>query len=198
MLNFVKSLLFFFILSIFSNTVFAETILPSEMKKLESGEILSKSITKTLKRPLRGAEGRVLIKASPEEVWKGLDNQKELYKSMPKVKNIAVLEKGENSQKIQTAVKIAPFLPAFKYTLYLDQSEKYRRIKFKRLEGCFKDLYGEFNLEPHSKNSTVLTYRLIFDTGIPLPASLSGSGLKQDLPTFLKGIKLKIEQDSKS
>lgn len=194
----LKYIFTFLILYLINSTAYAQTVLPSEMRRLESGEILSKSISKTLKGNFRGAEGKVLIEASPEEVWKGLDNQKELYKSMPKVKNITVLDKKENSQKIQTAVKIAPFLPAFKYTIQLDQSEKYKRIKFKRLEGCFKDLYGEFNLEPHSKNSTILTYRLIFDTGIPLPASLSGSGLKQDLPTFLKGIKLKIEQDSRS
>lgn len=194
----LKYLFTFLVLCLLNSTTYAQTVQPSEMRRLENGEVLAKSISKTLKGNLRGAEGKVLIEASPEEVWKGLDNQKELYKLMPKVKKITVLEKKENSQKIQTAVKIASFLPAFKYTIQLDQSEKYRRIKFKRLEGCFKDLYGEFNLEPHSKNSTVLTYRLIFDTGIPLPASLSGSGLKQDLPTFLKGIKFKIEQDSKS
>jgi ribosome-associated toxin RatA of RatAB toxin-antitoxin module len=141
---------------------------------------------------LKGAEAKILIQSSPEKVWNTLDNQEKLAEIIPKFKKIKVLEKKENSQKIYTALKVCPLLPTFKYTLFLDQSEKYRRIKFNRIDGCFNKLYGVWELEPY-KNSTILTYRVFFDLGFYVPPFIRSNSLNKDLPEIMTIIKNKTE-----
>jgi len=163
-----------------------------EILKLERGVVVTKSLTPFLKGNLKGAEAKVLIQSSPEKVWDLLDNQEKLVQIIPKLKKVKVLEKTDVSQKVYTALKVCSFLPLFKYTLFLDQKEKYKRIKFNRVEGCFNKLYGVWELEPY-KNSTILTYRIFFDLGFYVPPFIRSNSLNKDLPEVMNAIKNETE-----
>lgn len=163
-----------------------------DIPKLERGEVITKSLTPQLKGNLKGAEAKVLIQSSPEKVWNLLDNQEKLAQIIPKFKKIKILEKNENSQKVYTALKVCPLLPTFKYTLLFDQSEKYKRIKFNKIDGCFNKLYGVWELEPY-KNSTILTYRVFFDLGFYVPPFVRSNSLNKDLPEIMNTIKNESE-----
>lgn len=160
----------------------------SEVYRLEKGEIITKSLTHSLKGNLKGAEAKVLIMSSPDKVWEVLDDQEKLAQIIPKIKKVKVLEKTPSSQKVYTALKVCPVLPTFKYTLYIDEREKYRRIKFNRIDGCFNKLYGVWELEPY-KGKTLLTYRLFFDLGFYVPPFIRSNSLNKDLPETMKAIK---------
>jgi len=184
-------LVFSFLLSIFSLKTEATTI--KELSRLQRGEIITSSLTPTLKDNLKGAESKVLIKAPPEKVWAILDNQEKLPEVIPRFKKITVLEKTPNSQKVQVALKVCKFLPLFKYTMTLDTREKYKRVKFNKVDGCFKSLYGTYELERYPQG-TVLTYRMYVDTGFFVPDFVCKSGLSGDLPDIMSAIKAKAER----
>lgn len=173
----------------------AQAVLPEDIAKLQKGEILTKSLTPNLTGNLKGAEGRILIQASPEKVWKILDDQEKLQKIIPRIKKVKVLEKSADHQKVQTALKVCPFLPTFKYTVFIDESDKYKKMKFNRIDGCFKQLYGVWELEPY-KNSTILTYKMFVDIGFYIPPFVRGNGLNRDLPEILSAIRNGAENNS--
>jgi ribosome-associated toxin RatA of RatAB toxin-antitoxin module len=172
----------------------AKAVLQNDAARLERGEIITKSLTPQLKGNLKGAEAQVLIQSPPEKVWSVLDDQERLAKIIPKFKKIKVLEKTENSQKVYTALKVCPFLPTFKYTLFLDQSEKYRRVKYNKIDGCFSKLYGTWELEPY-KGNTILKYRVFFDLGFYVPSFIRSNSLYKDLPEVMSAIKNETESN---
>jgi len=171
----------------------AKVLNEDEISKLEKGEVVTKSLTPTLKGNLKGAEAKVLIQSPPEKVWNLLDDQEKMTQIIPKLKKVKILEKNENTQKVYTALKVCPFLPLFKYTLLLDQSQKYKKIKFNRINGCFNKLYGVWEFEPY-KNSTILTYRIFFDLGFYVPPFVRSNSLNKDLPEIMNAIKNEIEK----
>jgi carbon monoxide dehydrogenase subunit G len=173
-------------------TLSAQAITPNENIKLQRGEIITNSLTPKLTGNLKGVEGKILIQAPPEKIWNILDNQENLPKFIPKFKKVTVLEKTDDYQKVEVDLKVCGLLPMFKYTMILDTSEKNRRVKFNRVDGCFKKLYGAYELEPSTKG-TILTYRMFIDTGFYLPDFVCNNGLKNELPSVLSAIKNQAE-----
>jgi len=172
----------------------AKAVSESDAAKLERGEIITKSLTPQLKGNEKGAEAQVLIQATPEKVWKVIDDQEKLVKIIPKFKKIKVLEKTENYQKVYNALKVCPFLPTLKYTVLIDEREKYRRIRYNKIDGCFSKLYGSWELEPY-KGNTILKYRLIFDLGFHIPSFIRSNGFNKDLPEIMNAIKNATENN---
>jgi ribosome-associated toxin RatA of RatAB toxin-antitoxin module len=181
------------VLTVCGSNLQAKAFQENEISKLERGEVITKSLTPSLKGNLKGAEAKVLIKSPPEKIWNVFDNQEKMAEIIPRLKKVKVLEKNANSQKVYTALKVCPFLPTFKYTLLLDQSQKYKRIKFNRIDGCFNKLYGVWELEPY-KGSTILTYRIFFDLGFYVPPFIRSNSLNKDLPEVMNAIKNESEK----
>lgn len=165
----------------------------SESAKLQSGEVVSKSLSDQLKGGLKGVEAKVYIDAPKEVVWKLLEDQEKLMKVIPKIKKVKIIEKTAAYQKVQASMKVCSFLPLFKYTVVLDQRDKYRKMKFNKVDGCFKELYGMWELEPMG-NGTVLTYRMFVDPGLFVSSSTSSSKLKGVLPEIMNSIKFEAER----
>ncbi|OGI02824.1 MAG: hypothetical protein A2Y25_03270 [Candidatus Melainabacteria bacterium GWF2_37_15] len=163
-----------------------------DLKKLEKGEIILERLDTPRKSKLEAAEATILVKASPKKVWDVLDHQENLVEIVPNIKDIKVLEKEFPFQKVRVKLDPGIFVPAFDYTLLFDQSEIYKKIKFKRIDGSFKELYGTWVLEPYN-GYTILTYTLYIDFGFYMPTVLKKLGLNKMLPQTLKGIKSKSE-----
>lgn len=185
--------LFIFVMLFFSLENFSTAATLSDFDRLEKGEIIAKKIFAKQKNNLSGTEAKILIKAPPEKIWNILGNQENLPSIIQKVKKIQVLEKNNDYQKVQTFVMVAPFLPLLKYTSIYDMSEKNKRIKFNRTEGCLKDVFGEFIFEP-GKGFTVITCKIYVDSG--LPEFICRQGIRQDVVNALRMLKLKAENSS--
>lgn len=184
---------FVFSLMLFSSIFPVMGYSESEAVKLKGGEVVSRSLSDQLKGGLKGVESKVYIDAPKEVVWKLLDDQEKLMKVIPKIKKVKIIEKTDTHQKIQASMKVCSFLPLFKYTVVMDQSDKYRKMKFNKVDGCFKELYGMWELEPMG-NGTVLTYRMFVDPGFIVSSSESSSKLKGVLPEIMSRIKAEAER----
>lgn len=165
----------------------------NEINRMQKGEIITKLLTPELKNGLKGAQAKILIQAPPEKIWDILSNQENLPEFCPKFKKIKVLEKTDNYQKVEVALKASPLLPLLKYTMTLDTSQKYKKVKFNRIDGCFSKLYGIYELEPCS-GGTILNYKMVLDMGFFIPDFICSNGFKKDLPEILSAIKNKVEK----
>ena len=180
-----------------TDLVNAASCTAEDLRRLKKGEIVVKSVEDALaKGGLEAVEAKVLIHASPEKVWNLLDNQEELDKIIPKIKKIQVLEKETSYQKVKVNLATVSLLPVFEYTVLLDQKDKYKEIKFNRIEGSFKELYGAWRIEPYNED-TMLTYIIYIDLGFYLPDFLREFGLNKMLPETLKAIKVEAEKNNK-
>lgn len=182
-------------LAIFSlnlETMETKALTPNDASKLESGNVIVRQLTPQSNK-IKSTEAKILIPSSPEKVWKILENQEGFPKFVPMVKAIKVLEKTNDFQKIQVALKVSNFLPLFKYTYVFDQSNKYKIIKFNRVNGCFRELNGNFELEPY-QNKTLLIYRINIDPGFFVPDFIYNNGLNKNIPDFLNSIRNEAEK----
>lgn len=182
-------------LFIFSFKCFAININSYELEKLQNGIVLQKSIigkALTSSKKIKGSECKILINAPTEKVWQVLDKKENLPKIIHQIKEAEIIQNNGECQKVKTSVKICSLLPSFDYILNFDRSEKYKRMKFKKTAGCFKDLYGYFEFIPYG-NNTILGYRIYSDPGFYIPEFIT-EGLKDDAKNIMIAIKNEAEK----
>ncbi len=173
----------------------AVTVNSFELRSLKNGDVIQKSIqgkALTSSKSIKGSESKILINASTERVWNILDKKENLPRIIRQIQEAQVIEDNGSSQKVKTSIKLCRFLPKFDYILSFDRSEKYRRMKFKKTEGCFKDLYGYFEFIPCG-NDTILGYRIYSDPGFYIPECIT-KGLKKDAKKIMIAIKNEAEK----
>ena len=140
----------------------------NELALLKKGEIVQKSLTAELRDGLKGSESKILINAPVEKVWRLLDEKENLPKFISYVKSAKVVSERNELQKVDTTIELCKLLPTFQYTLLFDRSEKYKTMKFKKVDGAFKELYGYFEMIPYN-DKTIFAYRIYSDPGFYIP-----------------------------
>ena len=188
-----------FILGIFlslscliSNSANAIIIPSEEFDSLERGNVLQKSLTAQLRSGLKGSESKILINAPTRKAWNVLDDKENLPKFIRQVKKADIVEEKNEKQKVVTTIKLCDLLPSFNYILVFDTSEKYRRMKFKKVGGAFKELYGYFEIIPH-EDKTILAYRIYSDPGFYIPEFIC-KALRGDATQIMRSIKTEAEK----
>jgi len=165
-----------------------------ELRSLANGKVLFKSIqgkSLTSQKSIKGSEGKILINAPAEKVWRVLDKKENLPRIIKQITKARVIEDNGSKQKVKTSIKVCRVLPTFDYILSFDKSIKYRRMKFRKTDGCFKELYGYFDLIPYGE-ATILSYRIYSDPGIYIPKFIC-SGLRDDAKDVMRAIKKEAE-----
>lgn len=176
----------------FSSSANAIIIKSEEIDNLEKGKVLQKSLTVQLRKGLNGSESKILIDASTKKVWDVIDKKENLPKFIPQIKKAKVLEENNEQQKIITTIKLCELLPSFNYILVFDRSEKYRRMKFKKIGGAFKELFGYFEIIPHD-GKIILAYRIYSDPGFYIPEFIC-KAMRGDATEIMKSIKTEAEK----
>jgi len=177
---------------LFSGSAAAMIVKSEEMDSLEKGDIIQKSLTAELRGGLDGAESKILINAPTKKVWDVIDDKENLPKFIPEVKKAEVIEEKNEQQKVSTTIKLCKFLPSFNYILVFDRSERYRRMKFKKVGGAFKELFGYFEIIPH-EGKTILAYRIYSDPGFYIPEFIC-KAMRGDSNEIMKSIKTEAEK----
>lgn len=163
-----------------------------ELSSLQRGRVVQKSLTPQLRRGLKGSESKVLIDAPARKVWDVIDKKENLPKFIRQVKNTEILEENKDTQKVSATVRICDLLPTFKYILLFDNSERYRKIKFRKTGGAFKELFGYFEMIPYG-DKTIFAYRIYTDPGFYIPEFIS-KRLRGDATDIMLSIKREAEQ----
>ncbi len=186
-------ILSFLLIFFFTRKIFAFSLSYQTVVKLKKGEVVTEELKN--QRQHKGAKGLVLINAPPDEVWKLILNKEFLATFIPKLKKARILEKGNNYQKVFMAVKIYRFLPTFKFTILFDQKNKYKKMAFSKIDGCFQDIYGSIKFIPYN-GKTILIYTMYIEVGFFIPSFIGSNSVKKDLPDLLSRIKNQAERNT--
>ena len=184
--------MFFSLNCILGDSASAIIIQSEEYSSLEKGNVIQKSLTSQLREGLKGSESKILIDAPTRKVWSVLDEKENLPKFISQVKKAKIVEEKNEQQKVVTTVKLCDLLPSFNYVLLFDRSEKFRRMKFKKVGGAFKELFGYFEIIPY-QDKTILAYRIYSDPGFYIPEFIC-KALRGDATKIMRSIKTEAEK----
>lgn len=184
--------LFLSINCLLADSSLAINIKSEEFISLEKGQVLQKSISAQLKKGLKGSESKILINASAKKIWYVIDKKENLPKFIRQVEKTEIIEENNQQQKVLTRIKLCDLLPTFNYIIIFDRSEKYKRVRFKKVGGAFKELYGYFEIIPY-EDKTILAYRIYSDPGFYIPEFISKS-LRGNAIQVMRSIKTEAEK----
>ena len=180
------------------NTVIPENRITNSQltyyKELENGKVLQKKVKgRSLKTsmPIDGSQCMILIDAPTDKVWQVINDKENLPKIVHQIQDVEVVQSDGQQEVVRTSVKICRLLPKFNYVLCFDNTEKHRRMRFEKTDGCFKELFGSFEFIPYGK-STILGYRIYSDPGFPIP-KIAKKGLRSNAEEIMRAIKEEAE-----
>jgi len=174
-----------------ANVSMAITTRIDDIDNLNKRKVIQKSLSHELRKGLKGSESKILINASVKTVWSIVDRIENYPKFISQIKTAKVIEGNNNLQKIDTSIKISKFLPVYNYIFIFDKSETYRRIKFRKIDGAFKELFGYFEITPY-QGKTILAYRIYSDPGFQIPEFMY-KGMSKDAVKIMEAIRAEAE-----
>ncbi|WP_373532846.1 type II toxin-antitoxin system RatA family toxin [Vampirovibrio sp.] len=141
----------------------------------DSENLLMVSVAAT---PHQGAaktvNARVLIQAPPAMVWDMLTDYPGWAAIMPWYDKSRVLSVTGPSTLMDVVMRVANFLPTYKYRVRAQENKAQYQINMTRISGDFKSLKASYKLTPQNRGAaTLLTYQLNLDTGFSMPGSVS-------------------------
>lgn len=139
----------------------------------DSQNLLMISVAPVVKEAnARTVDAKVLIQAPPGLVWEMLTDYPELSDVLPGYERSRVIKRNGKQSLLDVTMKVAPFLPAYKYQVQASENEANYQLSMTRISGDFKSLRATYKLSPQSGGkSTLLTYRLSIDPGFALPGA---------------------------
>jgi ribosome-associated toxin RatA of RatAB toxin-antitoxin module len=130
------------------------------------------------------------VKASPKVVYGVLTDYAHMPEFMPMVEEVKTLESRPKGALVSFRVRYLRFFDIVE----VDERtyEPPTRISWHAIQGPLKVSNGSWTLTPE-RGGTRVTYQTDVDPGIPLPSAMTGMLVKQGLPEFLNGVRLRAE-----
>ncbi len=154
------------------------------------------SVASEPKAHAKTVEARVTIDAPPELVWEVMTDYPEMKNILPGYEKSNVVKSSAAGKVVDIAMKVAAFLPTYKYQVQVKESRPAYQIRLNRISGDFKALTATYKLVPeHNNTKTRLVYSLNIDPGFNLPGSQSI--LKNNTEKSLKALERHIEQEAR-
>lgn len=140
---------------------------------------------------------KLLINASPDQIWPFLIDYKNAATNFPTVKKCQVIEDKGNLKKIAYTVQPTGYpLTTFDYILEVNNRPK-SYVEWHRLGGDFKEVKGFWKLEPQANGrSTLVTYGTYLVGDFFTPQFLIKKSVKQDLPLAMNALKKHAERNT--
>jgi ribosome-associated toxin RatA of RatAB toxin-antitoxin module len=141
-------------------------------------------------------QAKVVINAPPAVVWQTITNYAEIKNILPGYEKSTVLKSAGSSKLLDIAVKVAAFLPTYKYKVQVREEESSYKLSLNRVSGDFKSLNATYRLIPQNNGSrTLLMYNLSIDPGFNLPGSQGI--IKNSTEKSLRALERYTEQEAK-
>lgn len=144
----------------------------------------------------KNVQARILIDAPPSMVWQTITNYPEMRRIIPGYEKSSLIKSNGSSKQLDIAMKVAPFLPTYKYQVQVREMADSQQITLNRISGDFKELRATYKLTPQSNgNKTLLSYTLNIDPGYNLPGSQAV--IKSNTERSLKALESHIEAEAR-
>ena len=127
----------------------------------------------------------IRIEVPASVVWQVMLDQDRVPEYVKDLKEVNVLESGENWKVIEHRLMIHPLLPLFYYVFREEYGPEYS-IAFNRVRGSFKQMTGWWKLIPsEDEKSVILMYSTLVDVGFFIPKSWIRMGIRKKVPALL-------------
>ena len=141
-------------------------------------------------------QAKVLIEAPPSMVWQTITNYPDLKNVLPGYEKSTLIQSSGASKQLDIAMKVAAFLPTYKYRVQVREQADSYQITMHRISGDFKTLQATYKLIPQGNGSkTLLTYCLSIDPGLNMPGSQAV--IKSNTERSLKALESHVEAEAR-
>ena len=138
------------------------------------------------------AERQILIDASPKRCFEALVDYETFPDWQRAVRTCEVLTRDGNGRGKEVAFEIDAKVRAINYTLDYSYEEPHL-ISWRYVEGDVRDVDGEFVFEDQGDGTTLATYALRLDVGLPLPGRLMNLLSEQVMQGSMEDLKQRVE-----
>ncbi|EPX57118.1 cyclase/dehydrase [Cystobacter fuscus DSM 2262] len=139
---------------------------------------------------MAGASRSIVINAPPEKLFDVITQYEKYPEFLSEVKKIRVLERKENTVKVQYEVDV---IKTIRYTILVTE-ERPKRMSWTFVEGeVMKDNKGSWVLEPDGEGRTKATYTAELALGPLVPKAIVNALTETSLPKMLESFKRRAE-----
>lgn len=165
-----------------------------QQARLEDGGVLIENVTN--EEGIHGLRAAFLVKARPEAVWNLLIDYKHFREVFANVEALWVLEENQKGARVRYRIRAAWM--NFHYTLQRDYEEPGRRLTWRRVEGDFKSIAGEWVIRkgPDDEHQLVVCESFV-DVGFLIPTALVRDRAAGDMQNTVRRMRQQLEQSGK-
>ena len=186
-----RALILLFGLSISLNAM-AEDFDDAQRASLANGDVVIEDVTNA--EGISGLRAAFLLKARPEAIWNLLVDYKDFREIFPNVEELWVLEQNEKGARVRYRIRAAWM--TFLYTLQRDYEEPGRRLTWRRVDGDFKHITGQWSIRKWSDDEHQLViYESFLDVGYQIPTALVRSGAAKEIRNTVRLMRLRLERN---
>lgn len=161
-----------------------------DKRNLEKGQVV---VGFTQKGTNKYVLGRIVLDASPEQIWSVLANPYEFQNGIySRMKDVQMLQDEPRHSVMRCKIAIGIIVPDIDAVVETDYLPM-QRISFHRKEGSLKALDGGWKLTPRDGGKTEVSYWMSIDPGVPVPGWLVSEGMKSDLPKTLLALRKRLD-----
>ena len=139
--------------------------------------------------------GAIAVDRPLGEVWSTLKRFEDKPEYIPRMKSIAVLDKGPERVRVQVVVDAA--VTTARYTLLYRIDEPGHLLSWtldhSAPDNSIAETDGEYRLYAVTPEQTLVTYSSHVDTGRALPRFIQDYIARRSIPDLLRAIKLRVE-----
>lgn len=170
-------------------------VLPSALAKGDGLQVLSVDSSQA-GGSAKTVQAKLLIDAPPALVWNTLTNYSDIKNMLPGYEKSTVIRSKGATKWLDIAMRVAAFLPTYKYQVQVKEDEANLRLTLNRVSGDFKTLNANYKLVSQSNGDrTLLIYSLNIDPGFSLPGSQGV--IKASTEKSLKALERYAEQEAR-
>jgi ribosome-associated toxin RatA of RatAB toxin-antitoxin module len=170
--------------------------LPSLAVPQEDGLLLLSVASPAPVSGMKRVQAKMLIQAPPNLVWETLTNYSDLKNVLPGYERSSVLRAKGPNKLVDIAMRVAAFLPMYRYQVAVQENQADHIITLNRVSGDFKSMTATYRLVPQSNGTnTLLLYTLSIDPGSNMPGSQSI--IRANTEKSLKALERHIEQEAR-
>jgi uncharacterized protein YndB with AHSA1/START domain len=140
------------------------------------------------------AERQILIDASPSRCFDALVDYETFPDWQRAVRACEVLTRDREGRGKEVSFEIDAKIKSINYTLDYSYEEPHL-ISWRYVDGDVRDVDGEFVFEDQGDGTTLATYALRLDPGLPLPGRVLNLLSEQVMQGSMEDLKQRVEGD---
>jgi ribosome-associated toxin RatA of RatAB toxin-antitoxin module len=139
------------------------------------------------------AEGTTEVVASPAEVMAVIGDFESYPDWVGNLEDVRVLARDKRGRGTRVAFRLRTPVLTAAYTLAYRYAARDAGVSWTYVKGTLEDLSGSYTLEPTGDDTTLVTYRLDVELGMPLPGLVKRQAAKQIVRSALSDLKRRVE-----